>query len=263
VDPDRYLERIGWRARPEPTLEALAGLQRAHLHQVPFEALDPLLGNPVTVEPADAYRKVVDEARGGYCFELNGLFAWLLEELGFEVTLLAARPIFNDGGLAPPFAHLALLVDLERRWLVDVGFGFPFIVAPLDIDERAEQAQDAMTYRVREDGEALVVEQLEIEGSNAYRFTLEPQSLASFREVCQTFSTSPSASFVRHGPVTKAFEDGWLRLTRTRITGERGGAEIDEAFADEAQWRESLRTRFGLIVEGRSVHGLAAGSEAA
>jgi N-hydroxyarylamine O-acetyltransferase len=255
MDPDRYLELIGCRSRPEPTFEALAGLQRAHLLSVPFEALDPLLGNPVTVETTDAYRKVVDERRGGYCFELNGLLAWLLEQLGYDVTLLAARPIFSDGEMAPPFAHLTLLVELERRWLIDVGFGFPFIIAPLDIDLRGEQAQDGMTYRVREDGDALVAEQLEIEGANAYRFTLEPQSLESFREICEYFSTDPKASFVRHGPVTKAFDDGWLRLTKTRITGERGGEQIDETFEDETQWLQALRTRFGLVVEGRSVRG--------
>jgi N-hydroxyarylamine O-acetyltransferase len=257
VDPDRYLERLGYGSRPEPTLEALAALQRSHLHTVPFEALDPLLGNPVTVEPADAYRKVVDVGRGGFCFELNGLLAWLLTELGYEVTMLAARPLHDDGGIAPPFAHMALLVELERRWLVDVGFGFPFIVAPLDVDERDVQPQDEMRFQIREDGDALIAEQLEAEGVNAYRFTLEPQQLDRYREICKTFSTSPTASFVRHGPVTKAFDDGWLRLTRTRLTGVRGGARVDERFADEAQWRDSLRERFGLVVDGTDVHRIA------
>lgn len=253
MDADRYLERIGYRSRPEPTLEALAGLHRAHLHSVPFEALDPLLGTEVTVEPADAYRKVVEVGRGGYCFELNGLFGWLLEELGYDVTLLAARPMSRDGSLAPPYAHMALLVQLERRWLADVGFGFPFIVEPLELDLRSVQAQDGMRFQIREDGEELAAEQVETEDTNAYRFTLEPQARESFRGMCHRFSTTPESTFVRHGPVTQAFDDGWLRLTRSRMTGERDGKSIDVTFEDEAQWRTALRDGFGLVVEGTTV----------
>jgi arylamine N-acetyltransferase len=114
-----------------------------------------------------------------------------------------------------------------------------------------------MRFQIREDDDALIAEQLDADGVNAYRFTLEPQRLDRFREICKTFSTSPTASFVRHGPVTKAFDDGWLRLTRTRLTGKRGTERIDERFADEAQWRDSLRERFGLVVEGTDVHRVA------
>ena len=88
MDVEAYLARIGYDGPRAPSARTLAALQRAHLRAVPFEALDCHLGNPVTVEPADAYRKVVGDRRGGFCFELNGLIAWLQGDLGFDVAPL-------------------------------------------------------------------------------------------------------------------------------------------------------------------------------
>jgi N-hydroxyarylamine O-acetyltransferase len=254
VDVERYLERIGYDGPREADERTLAALQRAHLLSVPFDALDCLLGNRVTVEPEDAYRKVVEARRGGFCFELNGLFAWMLEELGFEVKRLAARPLVGPGpSLAEPFAHLALLVELERRWLVDVGFGFPFAVEPLDIDERGEQLREGRRFRVSEDGGALLAEELDAEETRAYRFELEPVAQRAFADRCLSYSTEAESPFVRHGAVVRMFDDGWVHVTRSQVTGVRGETRLGRPIVDEADWREQLREQVGLAVEGAYV----------
>lgn len=253
MDPDRYLERLEFAQRPSPTAESLAALQRAHLLSVPFDALDCHLGIPVTLDPADAYRKVVEVGRGGFCFELNGLFAWLLEQLGFEVSRLSARPLRGPDSIAEPDSHLALMVQLERRWLVDVGFGFPFAIEPLDVDLDSDQDRDGRRFRIsRRDGSLLAQELDEIE-TRGYEFSLEPVPIDRFSEQCAAFSTDPDSGFVRNGPVLQIFEDGWLRVTRERLSGQRSGRELRCSFADRAEWRKALSRHFGLLVEGSTV----------
>lgn len=109
---EAYLARIEVAARPAPTLATLRDLHRRHLLAVPFENLSIHRGEPISLAPADLFDKIVTRGLGGFCYELNGLFAALLTTLGFEVSLLAGR-VFGSGGLGPPFDHLALLVTGE------------------------------------------------------------------------------------------------------------------------------------------------------
>jgi len=256
VDVEAYLARIGYDGPRVPSARTLAALQRAHLRAVPFEALDCHLGNPVTVEPADAYRKVVGDRRGGFCFELNGLFAWLLGELGFAVTLLAGRPVIGaDGRLAEPMAHLALLVDCEARWLTDVGFGFTRAMDPLDVDERGEQIRGDRRYRVAPDGDGLVAEQLGTPEPDGYRFDLEPRRREDFAARCAAYASDADSIFVRRAPVVRVHPDGWAHVSRERVTGRRGDRVLDAPIASDAAWRAALREHAGLIVEGTRVRG--------
>ena len=255
VDVTRYLRRIGYDGPLDADHRTLAALQRAHLLAVPFDALDCHLGNRVTVEPADAYRKVVEHGRGGYCFELNGLFAWMLEELGFDVTLLAAQPAIGDDRYAQPDAHLTLRVDLEHPWLSDVGFG-RFAIAPLRIDIEAVQVRGDGRFRVVPDGDELRAEELDTgDDPNAYRFTLTPRSREFFAERCRDYSTDPKSPFVRSATVQQVFEDGWAGVRRDKLSGRRGGRELDRPLADDADWRAELERQFGLIVRGSQVRG--------
>ncbi len=255
MDFARYLDRMGYDGPLEPRHETLAALQRAHLLAVPFDSLDCNLGNPVSVAPEDAYRKVVEHNRGGFCFELNGLFAELLAHLGFEVTRFAARPFTHGNELAAPFAHLSLVVQLERRWLVDVGFGFDFAFEPLDLDAEGVQERDDQRFVIAPDREALVAEEIGAAPiRNGYRLELEPVGQAAFAERCRIFSTDPDSGFVRDGPVMQRFRDGRVRVTRSKLSSSRPGG-VSRPIADEDDWRSELASQFGLVVEGTTVRG--------
>src|SRR3954447_25028309 len=106
MEIDAYLKRIAYRGSREPTVETLRQLHRAHLLAVPFENLDIPLGNPIVLSVPSFYDKIVERRRGGFCYELNGLFAWLLEQLGFHVELLSAG-VFSGNRPGPEFDHLA------------------------------------------------------------------------------------------------------------------------------------------------------------
>ncbi|MBP9636444.1 MAG: arylamine N-acetyltransferase [Nitrospira sp.] len=132
-DRDAYLARIKYEGPLIPSLETLQGLHRAHVMTVPFENLDIHLGRSISLAPADLFRKIVVERRGGYCFELNGLFALLLEALGIAVTRLAARVCSGAEGVRPR-SHQLLMVKMGTSvWIVDVGFGGQGLLEPLTL----------------------------------------------------------------------------------------------------------------------------------
>src|SRR5260370_11127318 len=118
-----YLRRIGYAGPVTRTLETLRSIHRAHLETVPFENLDISLARPIVLDLERFVQKIVEENRGGFCYELNGAFAALLRKMGYRVTLLSARGARKDGSAGPEFDHLALRVDLDQSWLADVGLG--------------------------------------------------------------------------------------------------------------------------------------------
>ena len=122
TDAAAYLDRIGARAPERPDLPSLRRLMRSHLASVPFENLSIHLGEVIRLSDEALLGKIVDRRRGGFCYELNGAFAWLLRDLGYRVTMLGAR-VYGGGQLGPPYDHMTLVVDLDEPWLVDVGFG--------------------------------------------------------------------------------------------------------------------------------------------
>src|SRR5579871_1708740 len=137
MDISAYLERIDYRGSLDITPETLRDLQVAHLRTVPFENLSVVMGEPVILDDASLFEKIVVRRRGGFCYELNGLFAALLRDLGFPVEMLSAGVSRSSAQVfGPGFDHLALMVTLEHRWLVDVGFGGSFF-EPLRLDDRA------------------------------------------------------------------------------------------------------------------------------
>ena len=143
-DTASYLERIGHRGGVAITGETLATLHLAHLRVVPFENLDIHLGRSIRLDEGELFEKIVRRRRGGFCYELNGLFAGLLDALGFEVSLLAAQFPREEGRTAPEFDHLTLLVrgrDGEATWLADVGVERDSFARPLRVDVAAEDWQ--------------------------------------------------------------------------------------------------------------------------
>jgi N-hydroxyarylamine O-acetyltransferase len=167
--------------------ETLRQIHRAHLFSVPFENLDIHLGRKIVCDEDDFLHKIVNERRGGFCYELNGAFASLLRGLGFQVTLLSARVARSDGGDSPEYDHLTLRVDLDEPWLVDVGFGDSFLEA-LRLKATVEQPQIGRMYRLREvEG----VFGLEVMADDKWR-----------REYSFTLQTPPTLRICRYVPLS-------------------------------------------------------------
>ena len=220
---DAYLARIGLRGPCEPTLETLVALHRAHMLSVPFENLDIHLGRPLVLDPAANFGKIVTRRRGGWCYEQNGLFGWVLEQVGFNVTLLGARVVGERVGR--DLGHLMLRVDLDRPWLADVGFGESSLV-PVPLSDEPWQVV--------------------VSGGMRREFTLRPRRLEEFAEMCAFSQTSPDIVFTQRRLCTLATETGRVTLTDLRLV-ERDGDRVNERdLAGENEWRLVLRERFGV-----------------
>jgi N-hydroxyarylamine O-acetyltransferase len=149
-EPAAYFQRIDLKAC-EPTLEGLYALQRAQMSSIPFEDIEPFLGQVPDLSPGSIWTKLVLQKRGGYCFELNHLFGWALEYVGFRVRPMLARVRMGAavGGIR---AHLAWIVTLaERDWLVDAGFGGPGPLGLIDLSDRHPQTLPNGVFRLRDD----------------------------------------------------------------------------------------------------------------
>jgi N-hydroxyarylamine O-acetyltransferase len=139
IDTPTYLARIGLTSTPEPTLAGLHTLQAAHMQSVPFENLDVLLGRPLQLDTPSLFDKIVTRRRGGYCFELNSLYATLLRTLGFDPVPMMARVWLRDPVDTPPRTHLVHRVRInDRDWLTDVGFGGMASHVPLPMPNAGE-----------------------------------------------------------------------------------------------------------------------------
>ncbi len=249
MDVAAYLARIGYRGPTGPTAETLRQIHRAHMLSVPFENLDIGLGRRITLDPDAFVRKIVEERRGGFCYELNGAFATLLEALGFKVTLLSARVPRADGSETPEFDHLTLRVDLEEPWLADVGFG-DFILEPLRLQVGLEQSQEAGRFRIEERGNDLLVQKGQgKEWIEQYRFTLMPYCLADFAAMCDFHQTSPESPFTRKSICSLATADGRITLADRKLIETRNGTRQERILESDTERKRLLREIFGVALD--------------
>ncbi|MGA9995539.1 MAG: arylamine N-acetyltransferase [Pyrinomonadaceae bacterium] len=247
-----YLERINCHGSLAPTAVTLRDLQVAHLLAVPFENLSIHAGEPIVLEDEALFTKIVGRRRGGFCYEANGLFAALLRALGFDVRMLSAEVANADSGFGPAFDHMTLMVSLEQRWLVDVGFGDSFR-EPLLLDERSEQVQGSRAYRILPDGAHLILMQREDEDEwkAQYRFTLQNYTYADYEEMCRYHQTSPQSHFTRARICSRATEEGRITLSEMRFieTSEKGGRQ-ERTLANQEEYAAILREQFGIVMIG-------------
>ncbi len=240
MDVTAYLDRIGL---PRPIAAddaALRELSWAHQTAVPFENLSIHLGERISLDPGDLFGKVVRRRRGGFCYELNGLFALLLEELGYPVERVASRVHRGDGGFGPLFDHLALIVD--GRWVVDVGFG-RHSSYPLRLDVPGDQLDPGGRFRVIASGDG----DLDIcrDGEPQYRIERRPRTLADFEPTCWWQQTWPQSHF-RTKPVCSRLTDGG-RITLSGRTLLRDGVET--ALESDVEVLAAYKTHFGIELD--------------
>lgn len=244
-----YLQHIGYTEQVSVSLQTLNGLQRAHLLRVPFENLDIHLGR--TINPEHSYRKVVEQGRGGFCYELNYLFYQLLSALGFDAQLLSAR-VYNSGTqqYGAEFDHMAVLVKLpEGNFLADVGFG-EFTFHPLKIelhtlqhDERGvfviEQADETYLVVKKQDGDAFTPE---------YIFTLHPRTLRDFATMCLFHQTSADSHFTQKRLCSLPVPGGRITLSGNTLKISSAGTSQETILENEAAFREALFTHFKVRI---------------
>ena len=255
-DVDRYLARIDHDGAREPSLATLTGLQAAHLVRVPFENLHVFHRLGVRVDVGWSYHKIVEQRRGGWCYELNGCFAELLRRLGYEVDLLSCRTFERDTGeLSAEFDHLALLVHVDgTSYLVDVGWG-DSPLAPLPA-EPGEYASRPRSTRIESDGSKVRLVELVERGDGGtswepqYEASRQPRQLSEFEARSHYLQTEPGLSWTEKPLVTRATSSRGSRVTlhRDRLRVRTDDLAIRDIAVPAEQWEQQLRTWFDMSI---------------
>ena len=252
IDLDAYFRRIGYRGPRTPTLATLRAIHLLHPQAIPFENLDPFLGRPVLLDPAALERKLVRDGRGGYCFEQNLLLEHVLEGLGFDVTGLAARVLWNaPEGAVTARGHMLLRVDLDgESYVADVGFGGLTLTAPLHLETGVEQATPHERFRLVVVGDAFVMQAaVRGEWKPLYRFDLQEQLLPDYEVSSWYLSNHPRSHFVTGLVAARAGADRRWALRGTELAVHHlDGRTERRVLADAAELREALEGPFGLAL---------------
>ncbi len=247
MDVPACLKRIQYEGPLEPSYETLRGLQSAFLLSVPFENLDIHIGRRIEIGPDHLFHKVVNERRGGFCFELNSLFPDLLTTLGFDVTFHAAR-MMRDGKPGREAGHMVLVVDLDKRYLVDVGNG-KSCREPLHLDGSNETIAEDFRYRLgtTELGPAVFEKPSGEEWRVRFVFSTDRLKRADFVEPCHWTQTSPESIFTKNKICTLAREDGRITLMNSilNVTDKNGSREME---IPPDAYRQCLNSHFGIML---------------
>lgn len=245
MDVDAYLARIGATRPAHPTVEALGDLHEAHQRSVPFENYDIQTGVPLSLDLDDLFAKIVHRRRGGFCYELNGLFAALLRELGYTVTLVSAFTVADDGTQGPDFNHLRLLVETsDGPMLGDVGNASRMMRPVPHVPGTYGEV------RVERDGDLWWSDERHTDGhwEREWTWTVAPRELADFTERCHHQQHHPDSHFVARR--LASFPVGDVRLTLLNgLYAETGPAGRSEWALDAEKERAVLAERFGIVVE--------------
>ena len=198
-DLDAYFRRIGYTGERTASLATLSALILHHAQTIPFENLNPLLRWPVRLDLPSLQQKLVRDGRGGYCYEYNLLFSQVLQTLGFQVTHLAGRVMWNvPEGVVPPRSHMILRIDFDQQpYIVDVGFGGMTLTDALRLEPDIEQTTPHEPYRLIKANDLFVL-QANVGGEwrSLYRFDLQEQLLTDYEVTNWYISNHPNSHFI-------------------------------------------------------------------
>jgi N-hydroxyarylamine O-acetyltransferase len=249
MNGERYLERIGLSGSElVADIESLRRLQRSHLLAVPFENLDIHWKRPIVLDVEKFYSKIVHDRRGGFCYELNGLFETLLRDLGFETRLVSAR-VFNGKEHGPEFDHAAIIVTIDgEEFLTDVGFG-SFSAKPLRFIEGVEQVDEngSFVIRHREDGYYEVLLRDDGVWRSEYMVRGEGHALQDFAEMCDFQQYAPESHFRKGMLCSIMTESGRKTLTETSYLTTKNGSKTETPVSSKDEFYEILDREFRIV----------------
>lgn len=219
------------------------------MRNIPFENLDIMNQVPIVLDLEKLYEKVILHPRGGICFELNALFNWLLEQLGYDVTMISATVAKEGGAWHEPDTHMANIVDIDGvRYLTDVGFG-DSCLTPLSLNGDEAEMPNRMFRVCETEGDFYHLEESNDDGWTAkHRFKVEPRILSFFESRSEYIQYSPESNFTRGKIVTKAVPHGRVSLTDDHLVLTDVSKKTKQSY-NEGNLKDLLRKYFRIVIE--------------
>ena len=244
---EAYFKRIDYQGEAKPNLATVTALMRRQLLSVPFENLDIQDGKIISLNPNDIVQKILHQQRGGYCYEVNGLFAMALAALSIPYFFIAARPITH--GARKPKTHMALVAKLQgEKWLCDLGFGGYGIRAPMRLsalDLEVNQDGELFMLSLDQENELILKMHNKLAWEELYGFDLTPQNWADFAPANYFNSTHPDSIFTRKLLVAICTPTGRKIAFGNRFKKIENGQESKQLLSAENR-SQILREEFGL-----------------
>jgi len=247
-----YLDRITYTGPRVATLEVLTALHVAHLQHIPFENLDISLGRKLDLSTPALLDKLLQQQRGGFCYELNQAFSLLLQVFGFQTSLISAR-VFNGKDYGPDFDHMLIQVHVDgQSWIADVGFGdsfrTPLAIHGQPISELGMQYQvqtepgsqpDAACFRLMQGKD-------DKDMRPQFRFSLQAFEIADFEAMCLYQQTSSLSHFTQKTICSIATPEGRISISNNKCISTERGIRHVHSIQTENEYRALLLQHFGI-----------------
>ena len=224
-------------------------MHKAHLFSVPFENIDIQNSIKLSLNRDHLYQKIVNNIRGGFCYELNSLFHWLLEEIGFNARMVAARTFNQEGVLQPEYDHMALIVELDEAWLADVGFG-DLLIEPIKLDHSDLQQDVFNSFKIEQQGNDNYLLQMAFPDSNEFQrqYTFNPagEVIDNFKPECKMKETDPNSHFLINKICTIATPLGRKTIRNDKFIEKRDGIRRETIVNGEFHESLLLKKHFNI-----------------
>jgi N-hydroxyarylamine O-acetyltransferase len=247
---DSYFERIEFKHAAKADLWTLCELHKQHVFTIPFENLDIHFGNPISLDPSKLFQKLISEKRGGYCFELNGLFQLLLENLGFDVYSASGRVLF-DSEEVPPRSHRLLIINVEKeQWLVDVGFGAFGLLEPIPLKVGVEYRQHGEVFKLDYHQKLGFIFKTRTNNNwiSQYAFGLEQYLPIDFMFPNYYHSHSPESIFCQKKICQLPTPEGRKKLVDMKLSVPVNGQTIETVAQNENEFISMLKMHFNIEI---------------
>jgi N-hydroxyarylamine O-acetyltransferase len=195
------------------------------------------------------YKKVVIHNRGGFCYELNSLFNWLLRDIGFRSRIISARILDEFGNAGPEFDHMVICIETDKKYIADVGYGDLFI-KPIEI-KQGIQHDGRNRFKIEKINNHDFVLSMASDNTNfvkKYAFTLGERSINEFYPICLEKQTNPDSYFVKNVICTKPTMSGRITLFNNKLSEKHNEERIEKLISDDTELRSQLREKFGIVI---------------
>lgn len=249
-DQAAYLRRIKYDGETEPTVDTLKALHHAQLYTIPFENFDIQLGRDINLNTETIFEKLVHKRRGGYCFELNGIFLMALKSMRFDVRALLGR--VHITGMPTGRGHQIELITIKgRQWIADVGFGADTPRTPIPLKLIQPTTHDGLTVRlVSDDHFGIMLQSLKNDQwINLYSFDLGHVCPADIDYGNHFNSTHPSSLFVSARVAALPVDKGVITLLNNTLKKQAAGKEQVQELSEGQAYLDALKNHFGIELD--------------
>lgn len=257
VQVQQYLKRIGLESSMiEPTFETLHTLHKQHLRSIPYENFDIIEQKPLNLSIDALFEKIVRNKRGGFCYELNILFASLLQSLGFGVEFLSAN-LWKDEQWGPQYDHCILNVtcpeNQQKKWIADVG-NARWFQEPMLLSDDSELEEYGYTYHFTKRNDVYFFTKKECNNEESvmqYRFTNISHKSSEFVEICRWKETASESWFTQNIIYSIATPAGRKILSDTQFTYITNGERKENIIGNFSDFSNVLFNQYQILYSSK------------